>query len=116
MSEDIKFVKLVSGDTIIAQYDEENNKLTEVVSVQAIPAGNSGMQIALLPFGFPYEEEAGGSIDADKILYEYNSLPEDLKNKYIETKSNIRITPSMDNLGGMNPGQGGDSGGSGIVF
>jgi hypothetical protein len=83
-----------------------------VVVVQAVPVGGSGIQIAILPFGFPYEEEIGGEIGWDKVMYVYNEFPEDLKNKYIEAKTNIRIAGGMGGLGGGSP----KSSGSGIIL
>ena len=104
--ENIKFVKLVSGDVIIAQYDEENKIYKDIALVQAIPSGG-GMQIAILPFGFPYEEEIGGEISEDKVLYVYDKTPEELKEKYVEARSNIKIANGLDNLGGANSSGGG---------
>jgi hypothetical protein len=104
--ENVKFIKLVSGDVVIAQYDESEKKYTDIALVQAIPSGG-GMQIAILPFGFPYEEEIGGEIFEDKVLYVYEKIPEELKEKYIEAKSNIKIANGLDNLGGANTSGGG---------
>jgi hypothetical protein len=101
--EDIKFVKLVTGDAVLATYDEENKLYKDIAVVQAIPAGN-GMQIAILPFGFPYEEEIGGEISEDKIIYTYSKIPEELKEKYIEAKSNIKIASNLNDLGGSSQG------------
>ncbi|MGA1846137.1 hypothetical protein [Deferribacter abyssi] len=98
MGYEIKMVKLVSGDTVIGNYDEETNTLKDIAVVQTIPVGGSGMQIAILPFGFPFEDEIGGEISCDKILYEYTKIPEELKNKYLEAKSNIKITSNLDGL------------------
>lgn len=104
--DNIRFVKLVSGDVIIAQYDEDTKVYKDIALVQAIPSGG-GMQIAILPFGFPYEEEIGGEISEDKVLYVYEKIPEELKSKYIEAKSNIKIANGLDNLGGANQSGGG---------
>ncbi len=108
--ENIKFVKLVTGDSVMGEYDEENSKIRNIALIQAIPSGSS-MQIAVLPFGFPFEEEIGGEIDSKDIMYEYSSIPEELKNKYVEAKSNIKISQNMDGLQGFQgSGSGGNSG------
>lgn len=105
--DNIRFVKLVSGDAILAVYEEETKTYKDIAVVQAIPSG-AGMQIAILPFGFPYEEEIGGEISADKVIYTYSKVPEELIEKYIEAKSNITIASSMGDLGG--------STGSGLII
>jgi hypothetical protein len=110
--EDIIFVKLVSGDTCIGIKDEDKNVLKDVAVVQAVPVGNSGIQIAILPFGFPYEEDISGEVPMDKVLYTYKELPDDMKNRYIEAKSNIRIAGAGE-LGGFG---GGSQSSGGIIF
>ncbi|MCX8083850.1 MAG: hypothetical protein N3C60_02915 [Calditerrivibrio sp.] len=105
--ENVKFVKLISGDTVIGVYDEENKRLNDVAIIQTIPT-TAGMQIAILPFGFPYEDEIQGSIDATFIMYEYKKFPEEIVNKYLEAKSNIRITSNLGDLSGF-----GNKGGKG---
>lgn len=107
--ENIKFVKLISGDTCIGIKDEASNTLKDVAVVQAVPMGGSGIQIAILPFGFPYEDEIGGEICWDKVMYVYAEFPEDIKNKYIEAKSGIRMA------GGIGGGSKGVSD-SGIIL
>ena len=87
---DVKFVKLVSGDTVIGTYNEIKNVLEDVALIQVVP-GSAGIQIAILPFGFPFEEKIGGEISMDKVLFEYSNVPEDLKSKYFEAKSNIKM-------------------------
>jgi len=111
IDENIKFVKLVSGDSVIGKLDD--GKLKDVVQIQAIPAGN-GVQLAILPFGFPFEEEVGGEIKEEHILYEYQKVPEELVNKYLETKSNIKISNSIPNLGTLGGSK--SSGSSGIIL
>lgn len=96
MSDNVRFVKLVSGDMVMGEMD--GDKLKDVVQIQTIPTGG-GVQIAILPFGFPFDEEVGGEIDASHIIYEYKKVPEELMKKYLETKSNIKIATSIPNFG-----------------
>ncbi|MGA1862550.1 hypothetical protein OWM07_06675 [Deferribacter thermophilus] len=114
MAYEIKMVKLVSGDTVIGNFDEENGILKDIAAIQTIPVGGSGVQIALLPFGFPFEDEIGGEISSDKILYEYKKIPEELKNKYLEAKSNIKITSNLDGI--TPPTNRNNPGGSGLIL
>ena len=105
MKYDVKFAKLISGDTVIGVYNSDEKKLEDVAIVQAVPSqGSSGVQIMILPFGFPYENEITGEISEDKILYEYKKIPDELKTKYLEEKSNIKISPRMPDLGGGGKG------------
>ncbi|WP_022669627.1 hypothetical protein [Hippea alviniae] len=90
----VKFVKLVTGETVIGTHNEIKNGLEDVALIQVIP-GSAGIQIAIVPYGFPFEEKIGGFISMDKVVYEYQSVPQDLENKYHEAKSNIKISSTM---------------------
>ena len=52
MSYDIRLVKLINGDTVIGKWDEEGNKITDVAVIQTVPT-QQGVQMMLLPFGYP---------------------------------------------------------------
>jgi len=108
MTENLIFAKVISGETVMGIKDEAAGVLKDVVMVQAMPTQAGSMQIAILPFGFPYEDEVRGEIKLDHILFEYKDVPGDLADKYVETKSNIKIANNMGGLG--NPGGGSDSG------
>jgi hypothetical protein len=111
MEKNIKLVKLVSGDTVIGKLEE--GKLKDIVQIQTIPTGG-GVQLAILPFGFPFEEEVGGGeISEAHILYQYAKIPEELINKYLEAKSNIKITSNMPDLDKLS---GSGKGGSGLIL
>ncbi len=92
----VKFVKLVTGETVIGTYNPEKNGLEDVAQIQVIP-GSAGIQIAILPYGFPFEEKITGFISTDKVVYEFSYVPQDLENKYYEAKSNIKISSTMPN-------------------
>jgi hypothetical protein len=104
MQYDIRLVKLVSGETVMGQFDSQTAELKDVVLIQSIPTG-AGVQLAILPYGFPLEDEIGGEISERHILYNYTKVPEELSKKYLEAKSNIRIASPLDSLG--NKGSGG---------
>jgi hypothetical protein len=109
MQLDIKLVKLVSGDVVMGQYDPNERMLKDLVMVQTVPVASGGIQVVLLPFGFPYDDNVGGKLDEKYVMYEYAKVPEELSNKYLETKSNIRIASSLSGLDKKN-------GGSGIIL
>ncbi len=99
----IKFVKLVTGETIIGTYNEQKNSIEDVALIQVIP-GASGIQIAIVPYGFPFEEKISGFIGMDKVVYEFANIPSDLESKYIQAKSNITISsniPGSEQFGGI---------------
>ncbi|MDR0454552.1 MAG: hypothetical protein LBH05_07060 [Deferribacteraceae bacterium] len=104
MQYDVKLVKLVSGDTVMGNYDAENKTLNDVVIIQAVPAVTGSVQLAMLPFGFPYEEEINAKLDERHIMYQYAKIPEELKNKYLEAKSNIKIASSLNTIHGKDSG------------
>jgi len=112
MSENIVFAKLVTGEMVLAEKGE--GKIQNICQVQVMPTQTGSMQIAIVPYGFPFEEEVRGEIDMANVLFEYKEVPADLADKYVETKSNIKIASSMGGLGG-NPA-GGQGGGSGLIL
>jgi len=91
-----KFVKLVTGETVIGTYNSENNSIEDVALIQVMPS-SSGVQIAIVPYGFPFEEKIGGSISSDKFMYEFKEVPNDIESKYLEAKSNITISSQIPN-------------------
>ena len=88
----VKLVKLVTGEVVIGV--PEGDMLVGVATVQVVPISNSDVQIAILPYGFPFEESVEGSISLSHVIYTFEKVAEDLVNKYIETRSNITIQQS----------------------
>ncbi len=107
MAYDIRLLKLVSSETVLAKYDEKTDSFKDIAVLQTIPT-QQGVQMAILPFGYPFEQEFGGEISRAHVLYEYKNFPEELKTKYVEATSNITL--ATGGLGGLNlakPGPGG---------
>ena len=115
MAYDIRLVKLINGETALGKYDEETTGLKDVAILQTIPT-QQGVQMVLLPFGYPFETQIGGEIKPEHILYTFKSFPEELKNKYIEATSNLTISSARDlnALNRMAPA--GGKGGSGLII
>ncbi|MFP4083777.1 MAG: hypothetical protein ACLFP9_03245 [Desulfonatronovibrio sp.] len=109
MAYDIRLVKIVSGDMVLGKWDEKEDKLTDLAMLQMIPNQQGGVQMVLLPFGYPIDNELTGELAGKHILYVYQNLPEDLKNKYLEASSNLTISSASDlkNLGNLT-GKGGE--------
>lgn len=88
---EVKLAKIINGDFVIGLDDTVKGGIDEAALVQIVPSATSSLSIALLPLGFPFEEDIVGFIPNDKILHVVEKVPEELKNKYTEAKSNIRI-------------------------
>ncbi len=95
MAYDIRLVKLINGDTVLGKWDEEGNKLTDVAVIQTVPT-QQGVQMMLLPFGYPFETEIRGEIKAEHIIYVYGKFPEEVKTKYLEATSNLTLSTAGD--------------------
>ncbi|MDY7000380.1 MAG: hypothetical protein SVS15_01195 [Thermodesulfobacteriota bacterium] len=101
---DIRLVKLINGDMVLGKWMEAERKLKDVAMLQTLPS-QQGVQMLLLPFGYPFESEVQGEISFDHVLYKYNKFPEELKTKYLEACSNLTISSPGDlgnlrNMGG----------------
>ncbi|MFP4212480.1 MAG: hypothetical protein ACLFRL_00060 [Desulfohalobiaceae bacterium] len=95
-SQDIRLVKLINGDMVLGKMDQEEGKIKDPAILQTIPTQQGGVQMALMPFGYPFDTEIDGEISTQHVMYEYKNVPEDLKNKYIEASSNLTISSSAD--------------------
>ncbi len=95
MAYDIRLVKLINGETVLGKWDEEAGKLTDVALLQTIPA-QQGVQMLLLPFGYPFETEVGGEIDLKNVLYQFKKYPDELKTRYLEATSNLTLSTAGD--------------------
>jgi hypothetical protein len=111
MAYDIRMVKLVSGETVIGKYDAAAAQINDPAVLQTVPT-QQGVQMMLMPFGYPFDNDFGGSIAMTHVIYEYKSCPEELKNKYLEACSNLTL--SSGGLGGLNL-KGGGARGSGLI-
>ena len=113
MTQDIRLVKLINGDMVLGKIDENQGKIINPATVQMMPTQQGGVQMAILPFGYPFDNEIEGEISTEHIMYHYKNVPDDLKNKYLEAASNLTISSASDlqNLQKM-AGGGGQKGGS----
>ncbi len=99
MAYTIKLVKLVSGELVLGKYDEQSKTLTEVAALQMMPTQQS-MQLLMLPYGYPFEQDFNGTIHQQHFMYEYKKLPDDIETRYMEAISNLTL--NTGGLGGMN--------------
>lgn len=113
MAYDIRLMKLVTGELVIGKYDAEKDALNDVAAIQTIPS-QQGVQMMMLPYGYPFESEFTGKIEGKFILYRYDSTPKELQDKYIEASSNLTVAGGLGKLQFGNP-KGGDISGSGLI-
>lgn len=116
MAYDIRLVKLVTGEMIIGKYDANKNALTEVAVLQTVPT-QQGVQMMLLPYGYPFDQDFDGDIDYKHVLYAYKKYPNDLNDKYLEAISNLSLSSGgLGNFDLKNPtGPNGPAGGGLIM-
>lgn len=103
MAYDIRLVKLVSGELVLGKYNAETKTLNDVAIMQTVPM-EGGMQLAMLPYGYPFDQKYDGKISEEHFLFQYAKTPEDIQSKYLEIISGL-VTPA-----------GGLSGSSGLIM
>ena len=109
MAYDIRLVKIVTGELIIGKFDAEANALTDVAIMQTVPT-QQGVQLMMLPYGSPFDQEFHGRIDGKHFLFEYSHTPQEVQDKYLEACSNLSLSS-----GGLNPNPQ-QNGGSGLIL
>jgi len=81
MAQDMRLVKLISGELVLGKYDKEAGALTNAASLQ-VTIKPQGMQIMMLPYGYPFQHGFTASIDEKYIMFTYETLPENIEAKY----------------------------------
>lgn len=113
MAYDIRLMKLVTGELVIGKFDEKNDDLTDVAAIQTIPS-QQGVQMMMLPYGYPFENDFTGVIDGKFFIYRYKDCPKELQDKYIEACTNLTTAGGLGKLqfgSGPLPDVGGNSSG-----
>lgn len=103
---DIRLVKLVNGEMVLGKWDEAAGVIKDPAILQTIPTQQGGVQMLLLPFGYPFDQEMSGEIDQKHVLFQYKTVPEELKTKYLEATTNLTLSApgGLRNLGGSGGG------------
>ena len=114
MAYDIRLVKLINGEMVMGKWSEDGKRITEPAVIQTVPT-QQGVQMIMLPFGYPFEQEFEGEVSTEHVLYEYKKCPEELKTKYMEAVSNLTLS-APGGLGGLGGGGLGGGGGFGGGF
>lgn len=93
MAHDIKMAKLVSGEVVVGKFNDETKTIEAVALMQSVPT-KEGVQMMMLPYGYPFEQSFEANISFDHILYAYKASPEELKTKYLEITTNLTLQKS----------------------
>ena len=93
--EDVKLVKLVGGELVLGQWAEGSDVIKNPAILQTVPT-QQGVSMMLMPYGYPFETEIKGEIEARHVLYTYDSCPDELTTKYMEAKSNLTLSGPGD--------------------
>ena len=97
MAYDIRLMKLVTGELVIGKYQADSDSLNDVAAIQTIPS-QQGVQMMMLPFGYPFESDFTGAIDGKFFLYRYSNTPKELQDKYIEACTNLTVSGGLGKL------------------
>ena len=97
MAYDIRLMKLVTGELVIGKYDAEKDSLNDVAAIQSIPT-QQGVQMMMLPYGYPFEPEFNGSLEGKNFLYRYANTPKELQDKYIEACTNLTVAGGLGRM------------------
>ena len=68
-----------------------------MASLQSIPT-QQGMQMMLLPYGYPFEPNFTGTLEGRHFLYRYADTPKELQDKYIEACTNLTVAGGLGKL------------------
>ena len=111
MAYDIRMFKLVTGELVIGKYDAAKDAISDAGTLQTVPT-QQGVQMLMLPYGYPFEPQFSGVIEGKHFLYRYEKTPQELQDKYLEACTNLTVSGGLGNLQfGTPPG----AGGSGLI-
>ena len=115
MAYDIRLVKIITGEMILGKFDAARNALVDIAALQTIPT-QQGVQMMLLPYGYPFDQDFTGEISYTHVLYTYKKYPEELNTKYMEAISNLTLSSGgLSGLNLKNPPAGGGADFSGLI-
>lgn len=97
MAYDIRLMKLVTGELVIGKYDAGKDCLNDVAAIQSVPT-QQGVQMMMLPYGYPFEPEFEGSLEGKNFLYRYANTPKELQDKYIEACTNLTVAGGLGRM------------------
>lgn len=97
MAYDIRLIKLVTGELVMGKYDAAKDCLNDVAALQTVPT-QQGVQMMMLPYGYPFEPQFSGIIEGKHFMYRYTRTPEELEKKYLEACTNLTLSGGLGQL------------------
>ncbi len=97
MAYDIKLAKLVTGEMVIGKYDAENNTICDAAIMQTVPT-KEGVQMMILPYGYPFEQAYEAVIDLKHALYVFKNIPEEVPTRYLEAVSKLTLATQQSGI------------------
>ena len=82
---------------VLGEFDAAGRSIKAPAALQSLPT-QQGVQMMIMPYGYPFEQGFSGSIAAEHFLYEYKNVPREVQDKYLEACSNLSLSS-----GGLNP-------------
>ncbi len=98
MEFDVRMFKLVTGELIIGNYDIKTDSVNYVCTIQRGESQSQKMKLMMLPYGVPFENNFGGSINGRHILYRFQETAVEMQKKYLEIVENVLKAGSIGTL------------------
>ena len=97
----------------LAQVDVQN-RLSRATPRLPSAVTQQGVQMMMLPYGYPFEPNFSGTLEGKTFLYRYADTPKELQDKYIEASTNLTVAGGLGKMQfGSGPMPGGN--GSGLI-
>ncbi len=97
MAYDIKLAKLVTGEMVIGKFNTETNSLEETAIMQTMPT-KEGVQMMLLPYGYPFEQSFSASIDLKHAIHIFKNAPDEIQTKYLEAITKLTLATQQSGI------------------
>lgn len=89
---DVVLARCSWGDWVIGRRSKDGTSVENVGIIQFAPSQVGGMQVAILPVGFPFDSGFDGSLPMTALVYFVDKIPTEIENKYIEVSSGILLS------------------------
>ena len=97
----IKMGRLPLGEVVIGRYNETEDALEDVLTLQARPLKDTNqLQMSMVPFMYPFTDKPAPLVMIDDLLA-VQDPPEDMAHKYVEIISGT-VMPTTGNVANLN--------------
>ncbi len=97
MAYTIKLAKLTTGEMIIGKFNAEKNTIDDAALMQTVPT-KEGVQMMLLPYGYPFEGEFCASISIEHAVYVFPKTPSEVETKYLEACTKLTLANQQSGI------------------